>query len=402
MKTYEQDTDQIDQEFGKYDVEMYPEEALNRLRILLQLAKSIGIIQLNERYWNPYNEALEPDDVELNCFNFDTSHIRNLAMVDKLVSFYMMELEQEYENKSEPLKKREAVKRARNAVSFYERYDEYRKSGFDPRRIEDIFGITNEEQSLLNYWITKIIPGGLIVSAFAKAGMGKTNFSSFLMQVILILHPNWTIVTNVPLIFSPWTANALPDYRIDTIIFVSSLSELMEANANIVLAGRIPCIIIDEFDAEYVGTESRSRKALVFKRYVYLERHWNNQGPILVYHRYGDIPIELRSKTISSDVYEVANYHNNMSHKVKRVFSNPNLWNGGSYGRRYLPIPVASLPYYNKAFSDFAIEEDLKDIMEGVRGTQKDVAVQLLEVLKKWRQERNKKRMKENKHREEE
>ena len=388
LKVYEEDVGKINQRFGVYDIEMYPEEVMERLRAVLTLAKSIGLIQLNQRYWKPYNDVLEPDEVTLDCFNFDTTHIEDSEFLQKLITFYGTELEQEYEGRMESVKRKEAVRRAKNAVSFYERYERYRKTGFDPRKIEEIFNITKQDQSLFDYWIAKIMPTGLIVSTFAKAGMGKTNFSSFLIQLILIMRPNWTIITNIPLIFSPWTG-VMREYKIDNIIFVSTLSDLMEANANTVLQGRIPCILIDEFDAEYVGTESRSRKALVFKRYVYLERHWNNQGPLLIYHRFGDIPVELRNKAISSDVYEVAYYHNKLTHQRRRVLSNPDMWEGGPYGRRYLPIPITSLPYYNKAFSDFTIEEDLKDIMQGIRGTQQEAATQLLEALRAWRLRRN-------------
>ena len=243
LKTYHEEVDTIDEKYYTYGIDMYPHEALERLQAILKLAKNIGTIQLNKRYWNPYQEEMPPDDINLDCFAFTTTN--DSPLLDKLSIFYESELEHDHdwENRSESMRKREAMSRAKNAVGFYEKYQEYKKSNFDARRIEEIFGIGRADQNLLNYWINKLLPSGLIVSIFTKAGGGKTNFSSFLMQMILVMKPTWTIVTNIPLIFSPWMGNAF-DYSIDNIIFVSSLADLMEANANLVLKDRVLVICL--------------------------------------------------------------------------------------------------------------------------------------------------------------
>lgn len=393
--TFKDAMKKLDHIYGTYKWEMYPEEALKRLEILLMLAKSIGIIQLHERYWDPYASPSEPDDISINGFDYGPETIFNDKLSDKLEEFYYKELIQEFQGKADLFRRREARRRSIRATAFYERYLEYSESGFDLSQLERIFNISIKEQKLMNYWIEKILPSGRVVTAFAPQGKGKSNLGSFFIQAMLLMRPEWVAITNIPLAFSPFMKNDLTEYEIfrDKVHFVKDTMMLMQENAEIVLEGKIPCILIDEFDKAYAATEVKSKKSLAFKRYAYIERHWNNQGPLVIYHRYKDIPKELRETDgISAGTYAVGQYRNYVNGNTRRVLSYPDLWKYGKRGVRYFPVPLTNLPYYNLGFGDFSIDQKMEMIMDGIAGTQEDAAHQVLDALKKYRDEQDSKK----------
>lgn len=393
--TFKDAMKKLDHVYGTYKWEMYPEEALKRLEILLMLAKSIGIIQLHERYWDPYASPSEPDDISINGFDYGPENILNDKLSDKLEEFYYNELVLEYQGKADLFRRREAKRRSFRATAFYERYLEYSESGFDLSQLERIFNIPQKEQKLISYWIEKILPSGRIVSSFAQNGMGKSNLGSFFVQAVLLLRPEWMVVTNIPFVFSPFIKNNLAEYEIfkDKVHFVKDTMMLMQENAENVLQNKISCIIIDEFDKSYASTEVKSKKSLAFKRFGFLIRHWNDQGPHVIYHRYKDIPREMRGNMgISAGTYAVGFYRNYITGGTKRALSNPELWKYGKRGFRYFPVPLTNLPYYNLGFGDFTIDQKMEMIMDGVTGTQEDAAHQVLDALKKYRDEQDSKK----------
>lgn len=367
-------------------------EHLLRLQNVVMLMKKIGSFRLHER--NPYPQSEEEDEYTIDCFNYDISGVDpTIPLVKSLIEFYYDELVGEFERKPDHARKKATDMRGKRAYVFYMKYKEYEASGFDVRRIEEIFGINDTEREIMEYWISELLPYGLSTSVFAKAGMGKSNFSTFIIQAILILRPKWDIVTTIPLIFSYMMEGEekFPDYKIDRIHFVSSMSELLMVSTDIILHDRIPAVIIDEFDSALTTDQMRAKGGTNLKEYMFLERHYDVQGPVFIYHVRKDIPVPLRSKTISHDVFMITNYVNRHTRHTVRALSNPEKWQSGwRNGGRYLPIPLASIPYHNQGTSPFTVlDVDMQWLNSHVKGTKKDAAKQIrnLVPLRQWDKE---------------
>ena len=375
--------DDIDDLYGNHP-ELSIREHILRLQNVVMLMKRIGSFRLHERY--PYPEGEEEDEYSITCFDYDVSDVDSeIPLVKSLIDFYYSELAKEYEKKSEHARMRAATLRGKRAYVFYKKYKEYEKSGFDSRMIEEIFGMSDKEREILEYWIGELLPHGISTTVFAKAGMGKSNFSTFIIQCILILKPKWDIITTIPLIFSHMMdgERLFPDYQIDRVKFVSNMSELLMASSDIVLNDRIPAVIIDEFDSALTTTEMRSKAGSNLRDYVYLERHYDVQGPLFIYHVRRDIPVPMRNQTISSDVFMITNYVNRRTRHVSRVVSNPTRWQTGwREGGRYLPIPLTNMPYYNQGTSPFTVMDvDVQWLNANVRGVKKDAARQIKQLV---------------------
>ena len=127
----------------------------------------------------------------------------NIPIVKKLTGFYYDELVKEYENKPDKLRRDESERRAKRSYLFIKKYKEYEKNGFQKEDIVKIFGIDKQQQRIMDHWIDEFLPYGISTSIFAKAGMGKSNTSSFICQMVLVMKPQWDIITDLPIVFSP-------------------------------------------------------------------------------------------------------------------------------------------------------------------------------------------------------
>lgn len=388
--------------------EMSVSEHEKRLQNVLDLLKRIGTFRLRER--NPYPEAQEADDYDIASFNYDISTVDStIPLVKQLVSFYYSELRKEYEDKPDTSRRKESVVRAKQAYVFYMKYKEYEQSGFDMTRIEEIFGLSDEEQDILTYWIREVLPHGSATSIFAKPGAGKSNSTTFIMQCILILQPGWDVITTIPLIFSPNMKGEVhfPEYRIDRIHFVRNSGELLMEEARIGLQGRIPAVILDEFDSALISTQMQGQAGTNLKDYIFVERHYDVQGPLLVYHSRKDIPVPLRNRILSYDVYIVTLYYNRLTRKYRHVLSNPErdqyATHHGYKGKvRYLPIPRSLLPYYNQGTSPFDLMDvNMTWLNNHLSGTREDSMEQILKLVPErgWDEEAKKKKEEEEKQR---
>lgn len=387
IKIYNNRKKELDRKyFTNQDISV--QEHLERFGAVLNLFKRIGSFRLKER--NPYPEQQEPDDYSITSFDYDISGVDpSIPLVKKLIDFYYDELRKEFEKKSDKSRRNAADERGKRAYVFYEKYREYEKSGFDMRRIGEIFGLTDEEQEILDYWIEEVLPHGLATSLFAKAGSGKSNLATFIIQAILIMRPAWDIITTLPLIFSPLMngSDHFPEYNIGRIHFVKSSGELLLEEAKIGLQDRIPAVILDEFDTALISTQMRSEAGTNLKDYMFVERHYDVQGPMLIYHVRGDIPVPMRNNIISYDVFMVTLYYNRITRRNKYVLSNPDrdrmaIQFGRKGKERYLPIPRSSLPYYNQGTSTFNLMDvNMQWFNTHLTGTKRDALRKILKMV---------------------
>jgi len=371
------------------------EEHLERLQIVLNLLNQIGLFTLRER--NPYPQQREADDYFFYFLDFDTSGVSpDIPLVEKLEGFYYDELRKEFEDKPDKLRRKEAINRAKRAYVWYERYLEYEKGGFNPSDIERLFGITNRERRILDLWLDDLVYYGRATSVFAKAGSGKSNFSTFVIQIILIIKPQWDIVTNVPLIFSPLMAGPrdYPEYQIKRCHFIMKSGELLMESAKIGLDERIPVVLLDEFDSALLSTQMQSKAGTNLKDYMFVERHYDIQGPLLIYHTRKDIPVPMRNKDISHQNFIITSYVNHLKRSMKHVISSPDYWNGKRAGGfRYLPIPLSSMPYHNQGTSPFNIlDVDMQWLYNHLSGSKKDALKDILRLvpLRPWEPKKKK------------
>ena len=374
-------------------------EHIKRLQACMNALHDIGSFRLRER--NPYPETREPDDYNLDVFSYDIRGIPDLPVISKLSDFYYDELRKEYENRSDHARRKEAETRAKKAYAFFLKYKEYEKNGFKKSDIEPIFGINPFQQHVIDYWLNELLPWGMSTAVFAKAGMGKSNFSSFLCQIILVMKPQWDIITDLPIIFSPLmdAKGGFDEIKINRFYFVQNMEQLLMASADIGLQNRIPAIILDEFDSALLSDQMRANAGRNLRHYIYLERHWNTQGPIFIYHARKDIPVPMREKTISHGVYMVTTYSNYLTRHTRRVVSSPDSWyRMPSGGRRYFPIPRTTLPYYSFGTSPFTVDDvDMQWLNAHVTGTQKEALRQIKDLVPKreWDKELQKEKKKE-------
>ena len=302
-----------------------------------------------------------------------------------LTNFYTDELKNEAEEYSLARINKEIEKRVRRAQWFYLHYKQYEQSGFDTTKIKDIFGLDVQHQKFVNYWLKKFVPHGLATTTYAEQGMGKTNLTSVLTEFMLVLKPQWNIITNISFAFSE-AAQALPGYNLPRVKIVGRMSQMLQEIAQTILNNRIPAVIIDEMDSSYIATQTRSNRGTSFKAFIYVERHFDTKGPFLIYHRHKDIPTEMRQNDVTLDTYQVAWYRNYNDGRARRVVSNPNLWENGQQGLRYFPVPLTSLPYMNQGFGSFAIDVDMQAIAESLNGTKQQAATQLLDLITEFTQ----------------
>ncbi len=315
---------------------------------------------------------------------FDLSDNPN-KLEEELRDFYSNELKNEAEEYSLTRINREIEKRIQRAKLFYLRYKKYEQSGFDIRKIQEIFGLDVKQQQFVNYWLKRFVPHGLATTTYAEQGMGKTNLTSVLTEFMLVLKPQWDIISNISFAFSE-TAQALPGYNMPRIKIVGRMSQMLQEIAQTILNNRIPAVIIDEMDSSYIATQTRSNRGTSFKAFIYVERHFDTKGPFLIYHRHKDIPTEMRQNDVTLDTYQVTWYRNYNDGRARRVVSNPNLWENGQQGLRYFPVPLTSLPYMNQGFGSFAIDVDMQAIAESLNGTKQQAATQLLDLITEFTQ----------------
>lgn len=400
-------TSDMDRKYGKNST-LTVAEHIKRLQACMNALHDIGSFRLRER--NPYPESREPDDYSLDIFSYDTKWISSdLPIVKQFAEFYYDELRKEYENRSDHARKKEAEARAKKAYAFFHKYKEYEENGFRKSDIEAIFGINAYQQHVIDYWLNELLPYGISTSLFAKAGMGKSNTSSFISQLILVMKPNWDIITDLPIIFSPLMdpSGKYNEIKINRFYFVQNMEQLLMASAEIGLVNRVPAIILDEFDSALVSDQMRAKAGHNLRHYIYLERHWDTQGPVFIYHARKDIPVAMREKTLSHAVYMVTTYFNYLTKHTRRVLSNPDAWNRmPPGGRRYLPIPRTSLPYHSFGTSPFTVDDvDMQWLNAHITGTQKEALRQIKEIVPKhgWDKELQKelKKEKEKQEREE-
>lgn len=382
---YDNEQKLLDMKYSPSKNNMSVREHIERLQSVVDLMHRIGSFRLYDR--DPYPEERIADDVNLNSFRYDVDKVNSdIPLVKSLTSFYYDELRESYRNRPDAVRKRDASIRAKRSYVFYLKYKEYEKTGFNKKKIEDIFGIPLEEQKIIEYWLPEILHSGLSTTVFAKPGKGKSNFSSFMIQLILVFRPDWEIVTNVPLIFSPdmQGEKRFPDYRIDKVHFIHNATELLLESVAIGRKKKIPAVIIDEFDSALISTEMRGKPGENLKRYIYLERHYDVQGPLFIYHARKDIPVAMRDMNLSHDVFMITRYHSNITGKDKKVLTNPTRWLEGRQGLRYFPIYLSLVPYHNKGTSPFDIMDvDMTWLNSHVKGTGEDALNQIEEFVQK-------------------
>lgn len=395
LSAYNERNADINRRYGS-GRDMRPAEAYERLLSVMNLLHSIGSFTLRERY--PYPKEQEPDDWTFTAFNYDVSKVEDNPVIKIFRNFYYEELQKEFQDSPDIRRRKEADVRAKRAYVFYEKYREYKKSGFDPNRIEEIFGITRVEQNILKRWLSDLMHDGQLTVVFASAGTGKTNTGAVVVQIILIMYPLWDIPTNIPFIFAPKILNdvehpeyrEIMDYRIDRVKFVENMSQMLVASAESVVAKRIPAPVLDEMDTARISIQSRSKESVSFKTYEYVERHIDTQGPLLIYHYQMDIPKELRLGGLSHALFGVFWYFNRINHKSRRVISNPMYWQSMPRGMRYFPVPLTLLPYHGHGFSPFSIDLDMQWLNQqlGV-STKKQAAQKILDLIPKRGWEEN-------------
>lgn len=404
---YTEDIKDIEDVYGKNKY-LSTVEHIKRMQIYMNVLHDIGTFRLHARY--PYPEENPPDEYDFNVFNYDIKEVdSDLPIVQKLKAFYYDELVKEYEDKPDKLRRDEAERRAKRSYLFINKYKEYEKNGFKKEDIVKIFGIDKQQQRIMNHWIDEFLPYGISTSIFAKAGMGKSNTSSFICQMVLVMKPDWDIITDLPIIFSPLMdpSSEYEEIRIDRFHFVTNMYDLLMETSKIGLNNRIPSILLDEFDSALVSEQMRAKGGMNLRHYVFLERHWDTRGPLFVFHTRKDIPVVMREAIISHDVYMVTRYYNYLSRsKPKRVVSNPNSWNYKRFGgERYLPIPLTTLPYHSFGTSPFTVMDvDMQWLNVHVTGTKREALKQIQELLPQrgWDKEYQKERKKEEERRQKE
>lgn len=377
---YEKAMSDLDARYGRNRI-MTPPETIERMQTVINLAHEIGSFQLGPRYAPVV--ARPVDEYIFTAFEYDVSGISDsIPLVHDLVEFYYRELMNEFERRPDSLRRREAILRGKRAYVFYQKYKAYEKSGFDTSRIEEIFGISDHDQEILNFWIDELLAHGSATLIFAGQGKGKSNTGAFATQAVLIMRPEWDILTNIQFAFVPGEGFN-PEYQIDRVKFVWTLKELLSEDAKSILAQRYPAVIIDEFDTSYSAPETRTKKGMGFKAYVYVERHLDNKGPLLIYHRHDDIPVEMRELSVAHATYKTTWYTNHISKRRRRCIVNPTSWNSGTPGGyRYFPTPLSSIPYLNQGSSPIDITDvNMKWINAHAKGSKEKVAAWLLKIL---------------------
>ena len=189
---YDQEQKDMDAIYGANNKELTVTELIVRLQSIMDLLNRIGTLGLRERYSKPMPD--EAMDIAIGCFEYDLYKISNEEPVVKtLADFYFEELKDEYEKKPIYLRKKESARRAKRAYEFYRRYEIYRESGYDQERIEEIFGITLEEQKFMNFWIDEFVSNGKPTVIFASTGSGKSNLSALSSLLASYLWVWWTV-----------------------------------------------------------------------------------------------------------------------------------------------------------------------------------------------------------------
>lgn len=384
---YDKEQDELNKRYSKTLSNISVREHVERLQSVLKLMYAIGSFRLNNR--NPYPEEREPEEIDITSFYYNIDDVDSeIPLVKSLIDFYFNELKHQDTNRERPMSwfKTQSEIRGKSSYLFYIKYKEYESGNFARKDIDRIFKIPKEEQEIINYWIREFLPSGISTTVFAKPGMGKSNFISYVMQLILIFRPEWDIITNVPLIFSPdMHGNAVfPDYQIGRIHFIKNSSELLMKETEIGLEGRIPAVIIDEFDSALTSGQMRGEKGDNLRRYMYLERHYDVQGPLFIYHARKDIPVPMRDMNLSHDVFMITEYRNNDNGRRKRVVTNPDTWMSGMSGFKYFPVLLSLLPYHNKGTSPFDIMDvDMTWLNAHVTGTRDDALKQIRDLVPK-------------------
>lgn len=401
LRIYNEEKGQLNRKYRNETGNMTPMEALERVQSLLDLYKRIGTFRLMAR--RQVNVDDEPDDMEFACFEYDTTGISDTEpLVQALTEFYYDELKKEYKDRPDVIRRREAKHRAKRAYMFFVKYKQYEEANFDARKIEEIFGITKSEQTVMKQWLDELMHDGKPTIVFSSAGSGKSNTGAFVLQLVLVLRPDWVPITNIPFVVSPDIVKfmgdhneALRDYRIPKIILVDKMSELLEESAKCILRNVIPAPVIDEMDSAIISSQMRGKIGVSLQAYTWVERHLDTQGPLLVYHYYWSIPKDVRIGGLAHKILGVFWYSNYVTRRRKRVVSRPDMWefNPTRSGMRYFPVALTSLPYHNKGWSSYHIDVDMQWVNQKIgNATQREAARRILEMMPKreWEKEEKK------------
>ncbi len=203
---------------------------------------------------------------------------------------------------------------------------------------------------------------------FAGQGKGKSNFAAFVIEKVLETRPTWDVFTNLPF---PWDtdgdgpAEAAPGNRIRP---VSSLSELLRGTANTVLDNRKPAVVLDEMDQAVTSHSWSTAEAQSWQRLVMIERHLRIRGPLLVYHTYRHVPVELREGTMLRSMMQV-------------IIKDGARWVIRREEEGFLYVPAAVLPYLAYGLRGFDIDVDVQHLERHLSGSGPAVARQVLAYL---------------------
>lgn len=230
--------------------------------------------------------------------------------------------------------------------------------------MEYVNGAIRADGSLSHYWLdTVFLFNGLSTVVRARPSTGKSHLGSWVILRASIVHPNWDFLTNIPWYW-------VDDPELDDCIFphiytVRSMSEMLRQSANIVSAGRIPAIIIDEMDSAVTSQAWREKSSNAWKVFTYLAAHLGARGPLLLYHFWNDIPNYLR---IGGNVnrHLAIEVHNRERH----IFAKPA--KGLGTFPHDLVVDGDFIPYSRHGLGGFRIDVDMQEISASIHETRKD------------------------------
>ena len=217
-----------------------------------------------------------------------------------------------------------------------------------------------------SWWINQVFFYlGKATVIFAPAKSGKTNLASWLTENILQMDEKALIITDVPFL-----CQDIEELRIPRIQEVRNMSELLYWIAKAVLDGFHPYAIIDEMDMALTSKEGQTKKNKGWARFIYIERHPGVKGPLLIFHRWKDIPNYLRGGDLSNFVLWIK------KNESGRWISSPDM-------KQMMRIPLSSLPYGSQSLSGWEIDIDVEKLFPQLKGNREEICKQIVAKLER-------------------
>ncbi len=137
---------------------------------------------------------------------------------------------------------------------------------------------------------------GRMSALYAPQEKGKTNLCAFVTELILACRPGWEVFTNVPY---PWHGGGgrAPEHlhliESDEELLTKLSERLKEGHGN-------SAIILDEFDQVDTSHSWSSDASQSWSKFVNVKRHYGAMGPLVVFHAFNQVPLEIRSGSTGS------------------------------------------------------------------------------------------------------